>query len=1242
MDKLLEQKPAKLVDERRVLFAFLDRFAKSIGAYKQDYAQLAKKANDDIKIREQQKVQVLQQLSDQQNAERRAAESKHSNTLAGFNRAVENAKVNATAKFEDLEKRCTDSINHEQRILNDKKNAYDSALGIYGNNLALIEAVVEDVRIYLGPTLSGEYKFDKIVKDFTIEPKVYVYEKDALPHISQECIDDANALAKEIREITDSLPRLIFQGQRRMDALAALVGIRLLARCAYISLEQLYVLNQSEDNSACAEKIERFREECNRNKQAVADQRDREIAKIQADTDRENREYTNAVRNMENSQKAKYDATLKHHDEQIQGARKMWETKILEFHKEFVRAMAENYPADRVNAWLFQFWYHPTRAEDYVKICDKVNHNVMVGMAQINIAKWLEGPTGEYVKRVMMKYGPLFGKSAEEAQDSLDKKIIKVPYTLSIENGDSLLLSHDEPSGEKAKKVINGIAMRMLNSVAACMMRFLVFDAGGYGSFSTLKSLDPSRIINPSEPTVKSIVYGEGRKQSEMGTLISELSDSLSGIEGQMQRYVSIRDFNEKNPLSKQIYKPLLMVNYPSGLVEEDIRTLIKLVNDCSRWGCPLFLAEPDGMVQNQKPEFQQIKNDLNSRILNIRIDSQHPYAVVKNAESVVERTAQIYFYGLPTNETIEKVIAPDLRKRSVEASRVQINLTDTKDIYVQRNEWLTQKADDGIVVPIGYLEGGSPFSLQFDDSYVNAMIMGQTGAGKTNLIHAFLMGVLLRYDPSEVRIFLIDFKKGLDFNIYTKYFLPTFAAIGINSEPEFALAILKTLEREMQRRKQILDQGSVKKIADFNHKYPNEKLSRILFVVDELYVLSERANDELRKSILKAINELTHQGRAFGIHTIVCGQDLEKIDYFDPVKQQCKTRMALHCSDEQVTTLLDESAVAKMHSIDENDPGSCVFSISSGLKPQIERTVFVEDSKQEKILQEIGNYYISQKRRESTKVLHSNVVDNPNHPLALFVSHGIISDIKMNFFLGDPISLERSINLCPTENLWIAGGYGSEDSYDAAQSVVFFSLYSLLLNKLKYNNISIVCSNGSDQPSRSSQDEEKDLFGYFASSFGKLFTYDRGAEIQRTVGKICDEMEERKNDSNRCKQAIWWFVVRPEMVSGLFQNSSFVTDFRDVLINGPKYNIHVVMWNYDIKLLQNQVARHMFKDLVCLEMSTDDLKFVNGADINPVPQGYMASRVGTSTMRFRVYDFPGEDGLWINQLEERIKSLVK
>jgi hypothetical protein len=296
-----------------------------------------------------------------------------------------------------------------------------------------------------------------------------------------------------------------------------------------------------------------------------------------------------------------------------------------------------------------------------------------------------------------------------------------------------------------------------------------------------------------------------------------------------------------------------------------------------------------------------------------------------------------------------------------------------------------------------------------------------------------------------------------------------------------------------------------------------------------------------------------------------------------------------------------------------------------------------LESKQQDCLLREIHEHYLAKKQITDVKVLLTRVSDNPNHRIQMFVDKGYVPEANnCKMYVGDPISLERELHFHPQENVWITGGNVSDMSNEAANSLLMFAVLSLTMEKLKNDNLDIYCTNFNDHPMRSVEEEEKDRFGQLTSNFSALYKYNTGSQFMASLQYLLNELGARQEGSKPKDKAIWWFVVRPELMNASGMAGNVVIDFKELLQEGPKYNIHVVMWNSDVKKAQNlQLSKSLFKDRICLEMSAEESKLVNGEELKPMPNGFKAVLIGQNTMRFRIYDLP--DGKWMNKLFERL-----
>src|SRR5205807_2294376 len=109
---------------------------------------------------------------------------------------------------------------------------------------------------------------------------------------------------------------------------------------------------------------------------------------------------------------------------------------------------------------------------------------------------------------------------------------------------------------------------------------------------------------------------------------------------------------------------------------------------------------------------------------------------------------------------------------------------------------------------------------------------------------HALITNLALHYGPDEVELYLIDFKKGVEFKTYATHALPHARVVAVESEREFGLSVLQRLDVELKRRGDLFRAAGVQDIASFREnaergarnaeREVRSALPRILLIVDE------------------------------------------------------------------------------------------------------------------------------------------------------------------------------------------------------------------------------------------------------------------------------------------------------------------------------------------------------------------------------------------------------------------------
>ncbi len=146
-------------------------------------------------------------------------------------------------------------------------------------------------------------------------------------------------------------------------------------------------------------------------------------------------------------------------------------------------------------------------------------------------------------------------------------------------------------------------------------------------------------------------------------------------------------------------------------------------------------------------------------------------------------------------------------------------------------------------------------------------LIAGQTGSGKSVGMNGFILSLLYKNTPSELRMIMVD-PKQVELGIYDG--IPHLLTPVINS-PDKALNALKWWVAEMERRYSTLKPLSVRNLEEYNAKvWPKDRMPVIVIIIDELADLMMSGN---KKEVESAITRIAQKARAVWLHMILATQ---------------------------------------------------------------------------------------------------------------------------------------------------------------------------------------------------------------------------------------------------------------------------------------------------------------------------------------------------------------------------------
>jgi S-DNA-T family DNA segregation ATPase FtsK/SpoIIIE len=157
-------------------------------------------------------------------------------------------------------------------------------------------------------------------------------------------------------------------------------------------------------------------------------------------------------------------------------------------------------------------------------------------------------------------------------------------------------------------------------------------------------------------------------------------------------------------------------------------------------------------------------------------------------------------------------------------------------------------------------------------------LIAGSTGTGKSVAINAFIMSILYKATPDQVRLILVDPKR-LELGNYEG--IPHLLT-EIITEPKKAAYALRNAVREMERRLKLLAEKGVRNIDQYNKLFEEDgtpslfgedseerPIPYIVIIIDELADLMMLDAGNVEESVTR----LAQMARAVGIHLVLATQ---------------------------------------------------------------------------------------------------------------------------------------------------------------------------------------------------------------------------------------------------------------------------------------------------------------------------------------------------------------------------------
>ncbi len=568
-----------------------------------------------------------------------------------------------------------------------------------------------------------------------------------------------------------------------------------------------------------------------------------------------------------------------------------------------------------------------------------------------------------------VRLADLEGGIPEDERLRPERTEFTMPLALPFPGKSLLLLKTGGAGRSAAVELMQSAMLRMLASMPPSKVRFTIIDPVGLGeNFSAFMHL-----ADFDEQLVASRIW------TDSAHIEQRLADLTKHMENVIQVYLrkefqSIEEYNAFAGEMAEPYRVLAVANFPANFSEVAAQRLKSIVASGARCGVFVMLS-----VDAKSPLPRNFRlADLESEAFALDWSGEHfTWKHDEYGALPVE-------YPQPPSVERFKEIVREVGAAARDSGRVEVPFSC---IIPEENDWWTADGRAGVDVPLGRAGAMKLQHLNLGaGTSQHVLVSGKTGSGKSTLLHVLITNLALRYAPDEVELYLIDFKKGVEFKAYSRFALPHARVVAIESEREFGLSVLQRLDDELRSRGDMFRRRGLQDLKGFRAAEPNVRLPRILLIIDEFQELFTE-DDRIAQESTLLLDRLVRQGRAFGIHVMLGSQTLGgAYTLARSTIGQMAVRIALQCSESDAHLILSEDNTAARLL---TRPGEAIYNDANGLYEGNHpfQVVWLPDNERDDYLARISELH----KRRKTKT-----------PPQIVFEGNVLADLANNEPLGE------------------------------------------------------------------------------------------------------------------------------------------------------------------------------------------------------------------------------------------------
>ncbi len=778
------------------------------------------------------------------------------------------------------------------------------------------------------------------------------------------------------------------------------------------------------------------------------------------------------------------------------------------------------------------------------------------------------------------------------------------PVVFDLLTHGSLIVNADPTVMETSNALVRHSVLRAITSLPAGTLNVTIIDPEGLGKqFSWLMALadiDPALVNH--------------RVWTQPTHISDQLAHTARHVEDVIQqslrnKYRNLRDYNQDAGPMAVPYRLIVWSHFPFGLDDHSWQSLCSIMSSGARCGVGVILQISSTHVW---PSFANPKKLAEFGLRCNLTSDPSPSGMTKQTSGAIVRLEQPdleSFAMQPTLPPDDGAIQTIMEHHIEEVSQVGKCVVPFESIAPATDQIQAAESFDGLSIPIGISDAGRAQSLRLGSGTAqHVLIAGKTGSGKSSLLHTMISSAALKYSPNQLRMVLLDFKKGVEFQVYAEVALSHADIIGIESKREFGVSTLEYLDRVLHARGEAFRQWGVQDLPSLARKAPQVTMPRILILIDEFQELFVE-DDKLSQQASMLMDRIVRQGRSFGMHLVLASQTLGGA-YSLPrtTLAQMAVRIALQCDSSDAMLILSEDNTAAerlRHS------GQAIYNESGGRieSNQGFQVAYIEKSIQLSHLNALPDSpvphdaTINALGRRIVFEGHKPAIWDPQSLKLAMQAQPSLEVGAIPMILGESVSIDppviKSLTRAAGRNVMVVGS--DEDS-----------VASLLAGTMAGFVQSQVSANGSDPSglpqvlildgSRGEDIHLRRLLGRVDTIPVSIQTVEiRGVETAMT--KLQQELDRRLSDADGAHPSMLIAIVNLARFRELRRNEEFSYSsepsgakpdavLANLLRDGPTVGMHCWIWADSVGTLSRWISRQSIRDIelrILMQMSAND-----------------------------------------------------